>query len=228
MAGAEDGTVGGPPGSGTPARRPRRDAERNRRLLVQAAIETFRDEGLDVALDAIARRAGVGNATLYRHFPTREDLYEAVFAGVQERLTEVLARYESVLDGRAALRAFIVEIFTISPASSALGRLADERLDVSPVLMEIVEEVRGTLRRLLTLAQEQGTVRPDVNHEDLELLLATLRPIMVASIEVAPSLGRRHLTLLLDALRPEARTMLPPPEATREQRDRLGRAARNA
>ena len=57
-------------------RQPRSDVTRNRRLLVEATIESFHDHGLDVPLDTVARRAGVGNATLYRHFPTRDDLYE--------------------------------------------------------------------------------------------------------------------------------------------------------
>jgi AcrR family transcriptional regulator len=209
------------------ARRPRRDAERNRRLLVQAAVETFRVDGLDVALDAIARRAGVGNATLYRHFPTREDLYEAVFADAGERLSEVTRRYAEATDGAAALRAFVEDLYSISPVSSELGKLADERLDVSPALRQIVEDVRATLVRLLALAQEQGSVRRDVDLDDLELLLSGLKAVVVATAEVAPGLWRRHLALLLDALRPSVGPGLPAPDVDPELRRRLGRAAQN-
>jgi AcrR family transcriptional regulator len=209
------------------ARRPRRDAERNRRLLVQAALETFRDEGLDVALDAIARRAGVGNATLYRHFPTREDLYEAVFADAAERISEVTGRYADVTDAFTALRAFVEELYTSSPMSSELGKLADERLDVSPALRGIVDEVRAALGRLLTQAQEQGSVRRDVDLEDLGLVLAGLKPCVVATADVAPGLWRRQLVLVLDALRPAAATPLPDPGVDPELRRALGRTAQN-
>lgn len=217
----------GAPGNeaaGSPARRPRRDAARNRRLLLQAAMETFRDEGPDVALDAIARRAGVGNATLYRHFPTRESLYDAVFADVRGRIAEVLARYADVTDARAALHAFIADIYTVSPAGIELGQLADRHVAVSPVLAATVGEVGATLSLLLRTAQEQGGIRPDVDVADLGLLLTSLKPVMAAAGETAPDVWHRHLALLLDALRPEAPTPLPPLRATPEQRARVSRS----
>lgn len=203
----------------------RRDAARNRELLVLAAIATFRDEGIDVALDTIARRAGVGNATLYRHFPTREDLYEAVFADVREQLAETLTRYADVDDGRDALQALIVDLFTISPASSELGRVAEQLVEASPAMQEMIARVRDAVRRLLVLAQRQGTVRPDVDLSDLDLLLVSFKSVMVASEEVAPNVWRRHLTLVLDSLRPESPTALPSPDATVEQREQVWRAA---
>ena len=86
-------------------RQPRSDVARNRRLLVEAAIESFQEFGWDVPLDRVARRAGVGNATLYRHFPTRDDLYEGAFAEIHERLGAVLClagfTVASALCGRA-------------------------------------------------------------------------------------------------------------------------------
>jgi AcrR family transcriptional regulator len=203
----------------------RRDAARNRELLVHAAMMTFRDEGLDVALDTIARRAGVGNATLYRNFPSREDLYEAVFADVQGQLSEALSRYTEVDDGREALHAFLIELFTISPASSELGRLAEQLMEVLPALRETAAQVRATMRRLLTLAQRQGTVRPDVDFWDFDLLLTSIHPVMVASDEVAPNMWRRHLILILDALRPENPSILPSSDATTELREQVTHTA---
>src|SRR4051812_27126806 len=70
-------------------RKLRRDAERNRKLLLDAAREVFAEHGLDASLDEIARRAGVGNATLYRRFPTRESLYAAVFADLGDIMREL-------------------------------------------------------------------------------------------------------------------------------------------
>ena len=94
-------------GISAPERGSRRDAQRNRALLVSAAREAFAEHGVDARLDEIARRAGVGSGTLYRHFPTREALVEAIFA---ERVGEFLALAEAghvEPDGWAGLVGFL-------------------------------------------------------------------------------------------------------------------------
>jgi len=88
---------------------PRRDAARNRRLLVEAAGEVLREQGLDASLDEIARRAGVGNATLYRHFPTRERLYEVVFAEAGDMLERACNRALAIDDPWTALATYFEE-----------------------------------------------------------------------------------------------------------------------
>jgi AcrR family transcriptional regulator len=212
------------PADGQRARRPRRDAARNHELLVHAAMSAFRDEGFDVALDTIARRAGVGNATLYRHFATREELYDAVFADLRDRAGAVLARYQAVDDARGALAGFVAELFTVGPAGFELGCLADRTCDATPALEAMITEIRATLQRLLVQAQRQGTVRPDVDVEDLGLLLASARSVMAVAREAAPGVWRRHLTLLLDALRPADRSPLPVAGVGEPERERIGRA----
>ncbi|MGE3285859.1 MAG: TetR/AcrR family transcriptional regulator [Pseudonocardia sp.] len=214
----------GPELDGPPPRRPRRDAARNHELLLRAAMSAFRDEGFDVPLDAIARRAGVGNATLYRHFATREELYDAVFADLRGRAGEVLSRYQEVGDARAALAGFVAELFTIGPAGFELGCLADRTCDATPALEAMVEEIRATLEHLLAKAQRQGTVRRDVDVQDLGLLLAAARSVMAAAGEGAPGVWRRHLALLLDALRPGECAPLPPAGVGEPERERIGRA----
>lgn len=204
----------------------RSNVARNRRLLVEAAIESFRELGWDVPLDTVARRAGVGNATLYRHFPRRNDLYEAAFTEVRERLVAVLRRYHDVDDGWHALHDLIVEIFSTVPVGPAMGSVAQERLDCSPSLRSLVDEIRDTLDRVLRTAQRQGAARADVDVEDLGLLLDAMRPVVVVSDKVAPEFWRRHLVLLLDALRAPAATPLPPPVRDVEQRLRLADAVK--
>lgn len=208
-------------------RQPRSDVARNRRLLVEAAIESFQEFGWDVPLDTVARRAGVGNATLYRHFPTRDNLHEAAFAEVHERLTAVLERYRDVDDGWQALHGLAVEIYATAPVGPAVGIPAQERLDSSPSFRSVVTEIGDALARLLRLAQSQGSARTDVDLEDLGLLLDSVRPVVAASDKVAPELWRRHLALVLDALRAEGASPLPPPMADAEQRLRLTRAVRH-
>ena len=205
-------------------RQPRSDVARNRRLLIEATIESFSDHGLDVPLDTVARRAGVGNATLYRHFPTRDDLYEAAFGEIRERFAAVLARYEDVDDGWRALHELIFEIFSTAPlVGPAVGQVDKERLDASPSLRWIVTEVHATLDRVLQFAQSQGAVRADVDVEDVSLLVDTLRPVVAASGNDAPELWHRHLVLVLDALRLGAASPLPARLSDVEQRIRLTR-----
>jgi AcrR family transcriptional regulator len=207
-------------------RQPRSDVARNRRLLVEAAIESFQELGWDVPLDTVARRAGVGNATLYRHFPTRDDLYEAVFAVLHERLGHVLEHYEDASDGWQALQGLIIEIYETAPVGPGVGSPAEERLDTSPSLRAVVTEVGDALDRVLRLAQSQGSVRADVDLEDLGLLLESVKPVFAVSARVAPDLWRRHLVLLLDALRAGAASPLPPRLSDPDQRARLARAVR--
>jgi len=209
-------------------RQPRSDVARNRRLLVEAAIESFQELGWDVPLDTVARRAGVGNATLYRRFPTRDDLHEAAFAEFQQRLVAVLARNRDADDGWTALRRLVFEIYATAPVGPAIGTPAQERLDTSPSLRSVVAEIGEALDRLLRLAQSQGSARADVDLEDLGLLLDSVRPVVAVSAKVAPELWRRHLALVLDALRADAAGPLPPPVADVEQRRRLARAARHS
>jgi AcrR family transcriptional regulator len=208
-------------------RQPRSDVTRNRGLLVEAAIESFRELGWDVPLDTVARRAGVGNATLYRHFPTRDDLYEAAFAEIRARLATVLDRYRDAEDGWQALHGLIFEIYATAPIGPAMGSLALDRLETSPSLRWVVTKTRDALDRLLRLAQGQGSIRVDVDIEDLGLLLDSLTPLVAASGEVAPELWQRHLVLVLDALRPGAASALPPRVGDVERRLRLTRAARH-
>lgn len=209
-------------------RQRRSDVARNRRLLLEAAIESFHEFGWDVPLDTVARRAGVGNATLYRHFPSRDDLYEAAFAEIRERVAAVLDRYRDVDDGWTALHGLLFDIYSTAPVGPAMGSPAQDRLATSPSLRSVVTETRDVLDRVLRLAQRQGSARADVDVEDLGLLLDSLRPVVAASDKVAPELWQRHLVLVLDALRAEAASPLPPRMGDAEQRLRLTRVARHS
>jgi AcrR family transcriptional regulator len=145
----------------------RTDARRNRDALVAAAAEVFEESGPDAPLDVIARRAGLGNATLYRHFPTRADLLVAVFAGDVEALQ---ARGEALLDADRAgdalfewLAAFVAlvaskrELATAVPAEGASSALLD-RWHAS---------MRDMASALLARAQAAGEAADDVGAGDL-------------------------------------------------------------
>jgi AcrR family transcriptional regulator len=91
-----------------PARKPRADAERNRERILEVAREVFTQEGAGASLDDIARRSGIGNATLYRHFATRDALIEAVYRSDVERLAAAEQRFAATMEPIEALRAWML------------------------------------------------------------------------------------------------------------------------
>ena len=94
--------------SSSPVRKPRVDAERNRERILGVAKEVFAREGATASLDDIARHSGVGNATLYRHFPTRDDLIEAVYRHEVEKLAAAEQRFAATMPPLQALRAWML------------------------------------------------------------------------------------------------------------------------
>jgi len=184
----------------TPARR--RDARRNRELLVEAAHEVFSEQGLDAPLDVIARRAGVGNATLYRHFPARAALIDAVF---HDQLAGTMAageRARDATDAWAGLTTYLAAVFTTLASDRGTNDLMTTHVEGVDILQSVHAHNRDTVDLLLRRGREQGTVRADVTTEDLLFALAALgRAVPALSAAAGPESWRRPLTLFLDGLR---------------------------
>jgi len=196
---------------------PRRDAARNRRLLVEAAGEVLREQGLDASLDEIARRAGVGNATLYRHFPTREQLYEAVFAEAGELLERVRDQALRIDDPWTALTTYMEEACAFVATDQGLCDLMMQGMPRSAVLNEFRIKADTLLQALLDRAQERGAIRADIRLPDVLLVLIALLRVVPASEAVSPGAWRRHLAITLDGLRPREGADLPPNSLSYEQ-----------
>ncbi|UXY27097.1 TetR/AcrR family transcriptional regulator [Streptomyces sp. HUAS TT20] len=213
--------------SGEDRRTPRRsDARRNRETLIAAAREIYAERGVDAPLDDIARRAEVGNATLYRHFAGRAELIEAVF---HDALTPILALARQTrerADAWSGLTAYLDHVFALLAADRGAGDLMTTGIQGVPTLDALREENHRTLETLLRRGQAQGTIRADLTVEDLLFLLAALGRAAPA----APGSWRRHLALLLDGLRPAGAHPLPAPPLGPEEFDaalhRLGTAPR--
>jgi AcrR family transcriptional regulator len=144
----------------------RADATRNAESLISAARELFDEQGSDVALDDIARRAGVGNATLYRHFPTRGDLLVAVYA---EEVAELCEQSQALLHKPSAADAlfdwldrFIVHVAT--KRALAMGATDSRRAELFD---RWHESMRSAASALLLRAQQEGAVRSDLDVADL-------------------------------------------------------------
>lgn len=206
-------TVGA--GRGTGAQR--RDARRNRELLVDAAHEVFTEQGLQAPLDVIARRAGVGNATLYRHFPTRAALVDAVF---RDQLGETVAAGElarTAPDAWTGLDTYLRAVFRTLAADRGTNDLMTTRIQGVAALDDVHAHNRQTLELLLARGREEGAIRPDVTTEDVLFALAALgRAVPALTAATAPDAWHRPLALLLDGLRP-APAPLPEPTLTATQ-----------
>ncbi|MCX2947615.1 TetR/AcrR family transcriptional regulator [Lentzea sp. NEAU-D7] len=139
----------------------RADAARNREKVLVAARELFAEQGFDVPLDEIAAKAGVGPGTVYRHFPTKQALFQAV---TEARVSAMIASAEPSADAGADLFAF-------------LGKMADEATakrdmsDAIAVPSELRDSLHATLGGLLARAQEAGAVRGDITTRDLVALM---------------------------------------------------------
>lgn len=153
----------------TPRRGRRADAARNVELLLAAARELLDESGAEVALDEVARRAGVGNATLYRHFPTRGDLLVAVYADEVAALcrkgADLLGDPSPVDALFTWLEAFVVHVAT----KRALALAATEGPGTRRTRMfdQWHESMRSTATKLLCRAQDVGAVRPELTVTDL-------------------------------------------------------------
>ncbi|MFC0038434.1 TetR/AcrR family transcriptional regulator [Actinomadura rayongensis] len=155
--------------SAEPGRRRRADAQRNYDLLVAAARDVFHDHGVDAPLDDIARRAGVGNATMYRHFPTRRELIIAVYA---DEVAALCDRSRSLLTvdppGDALfgwLRDFVAHVAT--KRELALSITDDRTGQRSALFDHWHDSMHTAASALLTRAQSAGAVRPDLSATEL-------------------------------------------------------------
>jgi AcrR family transcriptional regulator len=184
----------------------RRHARRNHELLVAAAREVFAEHGVEASLEEIARRAGVGIGTLYRHFATREALVEAIF---EERITELTAIAEAAAAERDGWQAFVHFLEQLLELQAGDRVLKDVLLRYPPAAGRVAsarEEMRRLFEQLLQQAREQGRLRDDFTLPDLALLFWSFAPLIDATAEVAPNAWRRHLHWLLDGLRADAAT----------------------
>jgi len=154
-----------------PGRTPRADAQRNRDLILGTAEEHFVEHGVGGSLDAIAKRAGVGAGTLYRHFPTREALLAALLAGRDE---ELVARRESLredsVDAGQALDGWLRAVVTWAAAYEGLPEpLRAATTTSSSPLATTCEGFVTTTAEFLAAAQRAGLARGDVRARDLFL-----------------------------------------------------------
>ncbi|WP_231114712.1 TetR/AcrR family transcriptional regulator [Lentzea aerocolonigenes] len=184
----------------------RADAARNRSSLLTAAVEVFAEQGADAPISAVAARAGLGKGTVFRHFPTKDDLIAAIVLDRVDRLTRLAAELIEAPDAGAAVLEFM--------RHAARQR---QRLDLSFLAADLGVEVgEAQLRMSLAItalvdrARAEGALRADVTGTDVMLLMCVPNDVVKHVPDARPDLWERYLAILFDGLRPEGARPLPP------------------
>ena len=199
----------------------RRDAARNRETLLTAAKDVFAAQGIDVPVEEIARRAGLGVGTFYRHFPTKDALVDAIF---EERLEEFGRAAEESLAEAAkepALALFLERAVDLQARDRSFKDVVAAHLRGRSAPKAVRSRVVELVEQLVARAHEDGTLRRDVTAQDVPMLLWASGRVIEAAGDVAPDLGRRFLGLVLDGLRPDAATTLSAAPLTPAQLEQL-------
>lgn len=156
-----------------PARPLRADAARNRARVLEVAYETFAADGLSVPIDEIARRAGVGAGTVYRHFPTKEALFAAV---IEDRMRHLVDDGYALLKSDGPGEALFAYLRSIVLQWGATDRglvdaLAGVGIDIPSVAPDAEDAFLAVLGDLLRAAQDAGTARPDIGVREVKSIL---------------------------------------------------------
>lgn len=204
----------------------RKDSVRNRARLIAAAREVFAERGFDATLDDIARHAGVGTGTAYRHFPNKQAVAAVVLADATEQIATDARASLAIADPWAALTTF----FELTAARQAADRglyetltgqgNADEQARIWP-------EIIGAVTELFDRAHRAQAIRADAAPQDIAAIFALLGPAFEMSRGITPDLWRRYLTLILDGLRATDRPAIPTPPPPLESLDTVLRAGKN-
>lgn len=187
----------------------RADAARNRRLLLEAAAEEFAERGLDASVADIARRAGIGKGTVFRHFATKDDLLAAIVLDRINALSRAGEQLASAADPAAAL----LEFLTIAAHQRQQRDLSflQEAADLSAEVTRAREQMFRTVHKLVDRAREHGALRADVTGTDVILLMCAPSYVTSYLPDAPPDLWRRYLAIIFDGLRPEGARPLPHP-----------------
>ena len=180
----------------------RADARRNRELILAAADKAFAEEGLGVPVDEIARRAGVGAGTMYRHFPTKEALFEAVLVAHFDQITERARGLAEREDPDQALFEFMTCIGEEAASKrNLIEALAGAGVDIHQTAPESKRAVEEAFRHLLSRAQIAGSIRSDVTIDDL---FGLIMGSCAMSNPAADASQARMLAIVYDGLRAQA------------------------
>jgi AcrR family transcriptional regulator len=190
----------------------RADAARNRALLLAAAADEFAERGLDASVADIARRAGIGKGTVFRHFATKEDLLAAIVLDRIDALSAAGRRLLTEPDPAAAL----LEFLTVAADQRQQRDLSflQGASELNPAVTRARIEMYRVIENLVDRARDQGAVRADITGTDVILLMCAPNYVVGYVPDAPPDLWRRYLAIIFDGLRPQGASPLPEPPPT--------------
>jgi AcrR family transcriptional regulator len=187
----------------------RADALRNRRRVLDAAAAAFAEGGLDVGVAEIARRAGVGPGTIFRRFPTKDDLIAAI---IEQRIEEFLARADEAGeadDPGEAFRRFFLDLTEQHVRDRGLLDAVGMRFGLDPRLQELRGRLFERFEQVLERAQEAGAIRADLRAPDIGALSCAAASVPAPLLSAYPDVWRRYAGVLLDGMAPQGASELP-------------------
>ncbi|WP_250007719.1 TetR/AcrR family transcriptional regulator [Actinoplanes sp. M2I2] len=195
----------------SPPRTLRADAVRNRAILLEAAEKEFAERGPGASVADIARRAGVGKGTVFRHFASKDELIAAIVHMHISVLDATGRRLLTTADPGAALYEFLTAAAAQREQQDVSFLLTAD--DASAEVVALREQLYATIGALVDRAREAGAIRPDVTTTDVVLLMCAPNHVVSFVKDPPPDLWRRYLALIFDGLRPEGAHPLGPPPA---------------
>ena len=203
----------------------RADAERNRERVLSAARQVFAEQGLDASTNEIARRAGVGVATLFRRFPTRDDLVGAAFADKMSAYATAVDNALADSDPWQGFCGFIERVCQMQADDRGFADVLTMTFPTAKALEEERDRTARALAALLDRAKATGRLREDFAHQDVPLILMANAGVVMATRDAAPEAWRRLVGYLIQSFAAEAAQPLPDPPTTSQMYRALMRLA---
>jgi len=195
-----------------PGRLLRADAERNRQRILAAAAELFTERGLEPSLDDVARHAGVGVGTVYRRFPDKASLADALFDERIDALVALAEQAQAEPDAWAALVSFLERSAEMLVSNRGLRQILMFAAEGHDRGICARDRMRPAIESLIERAQADGQVRADLRPTDVPMIEFMVAAAAEYAWQVRPTVWRRYLALILDALRPASASGHPLPE----------------
>ena len=209
-----------------PALKTRADAARNRRRVLDAATLVFAEKGPAATLNDVARAAGVGIGTIYRKFPDKEALLDALFDDKIDTVMTVALDAARIADAGAAFRTYLLGMIEVHSADRSLATVlfAPNRVERFPP--DLAAQLASTADRIIANAVAAGELRAGFTRQDTTVLAVMVRAIATATREVDPDVWRRYAQIVVDGTRPttESSELSPGPLSFTSTADALGRA----
>jgi AcrR family transcriptional regulator len=182
-------------------RAPRADAARNREKVTAAARKVFAEQGIDAEMSAIAKRAGVGVGTVYRHFPTKADLLGALRLEHFERLADIVEGVEhEELEPWESVEQLIWRCAEYTAEDTAMSEVLSQA-PIQPGTMPTVDRLRAATGRLVERAAAAGAIRADATVDDVPMVMCAFGRVAAVQRNGGAVDWRRYLTIVLDGLR---------------------------